>query len=148
MTALVFLHLTAALLPAFERLYPENYRYFSRAGWSASTYVYNMLVYGRMHEDGELEIEHINDTSKPGRIVGQSIFILGVSKFRKGPSSNQCYEFRSGILIPGTMDFNGQFTPEIGGKIIPFSEYRYTPLERPIWNLPGYFSYIGPGPRK
>ena len=49
------------------------------------------------------------------------------------------YEFRSDRLIPGQLDENGRFLPEIGGKIIEFKEYRYSPSARKIYNLPGRF---------
>jgi hypothetical protein len=49
------------------------------------------------------------------------------------------YELRSGRLVPGTFDDEGMFVPEIGGKVINFAEYRYTPTAPKIWNLPGHF---------
>ena len=51
----------------------------------------------------------------------------------------QVYEFRSGVLIPGTILLDGNFVPEVGGNIIRFSDYKYSPDARLIWNLPGWF---------
>jgi hypothetical protein len=55
------------------------------------------------------------------------------------PAPTKAYEFRSGVLIPGEMQKDGRFVPEVGGKIIPFKDYTYTPTAPPIWNLPGVF---------
>ncbi len=49
------------------------------------------------------------------------------------------YEFRSGVLIPGTMNATGRFVPQVGGRIIRFADFVYTPRAPEIWNLPGYF---------
>jgi hypothetical protein len=49
------------------------------------------------------------------------------------------YEFRSGRLIPGDIDDDGNFIPTVGGKIIDFKDYRYGPKAPKIYNLPGKF---------
>ena len=49
------------------------------------------------------------------------------------------YELRSGMLIPGTIETSDLFVPEEDGKIIKFSNYKYGPDARHIWNLPGRF---------
>lgn len=49
------------------------------------------------------------------------------------------YEYRSGRLVKGVIDPNGNFVPEPGSKVIAFADYRYTPGGLPIWNLPGRF---------
>jgi hypothetical protein len=49
------------------------------------------------------------------------------------------YEFRSGVLAPGEIREGGNFAPEVGGKIVAFADYTYTPDATPIWNLPGGF---------
>ena len=51
----------------------------------------------------------------------------------------RAYEYRSGRLIPGSIDEDGNFIPKLGGKIISFKEYRYGPNAPRIWNLPGRF---------
>ena len=53
--------------------------------------------------------------------------------------AKKVYEFRSGVLIPGEIQPDGRFVPEVGGKIIPFKDYEYSPTATPIWNLPGVF---------
>jgi hypothetical protein len=49
------------------------------------------------------------------------------------------YEFRSGRLIPGDIDDKGRFIPTVGGRIIDFKDYHYSPKAPRIYNLPGYF---------
>lgn len=56
-----------------------------------------------------------------------------------GPNSKKVFEFRSGMLIPGEIRKEGNFVPEAGGKMIEFKDYKYSPSEIPIWNLPGRF---------
>jgi hypothetical protein len=56
------------------------------------------------------------------------------------------YEFRSGKLIPGTIQAWGKFLPEEGGEIIRCSDYRYRPFAPQIWNLPGRFEPVKPMP--
>jgi len=51
----------------------------------------------------------------------------------------QVYEFRARRLIKGALAPEGEFTPEIGSKVISFNDYQYSPSALPIWNLPGYF---------
>ena len=46
----------------------------------------------------------------------------GINSPQKG-----VYEFRSGRLIPGDIDDDGNFIPTIGGRIIDFKDYRYSP---------------------
>lgn len=49
------------------------------------------------------------------------------------------YELRSGALIPMIFDLKHGLIPEVGGKIIAFQDYRYSPISRRIYNLPGAF---------
>jgi hypothetical protein len=49
------------------------------------------------------------------------------------------YEYRSGRLIKGDLDDNGNFVPELGSKIIDFKDYQYSPKSPVIYNLPGEF---------
>ena len=39
----------------------------------------------------------------------------------------------------------GRFVPDKGGTTIPFTDYKFGPWARPIWNLPGYFRPAKPG---
>ncbi|MBL8825223.1 MAG: hypothetical protein JNJ77_21730 [Planctomycetia bacterium] len=69
---------------------------------------------------------------------------------RMGPSNlierkhtkEKVYENRSGILVPMVFDEYRGLIPEVGGKIIDFKDYRYSPEARRIYNLPGRFVRI------
>lgn len=56
-----------------------------------------------------------------------------------GGPKRKAFEFRSGVLIPGEIQDDGRFVPEVGGKIIKFADYTYSLTAPRIWNLPGYF---------
>jgi hypothetical protein len=49
------------------------------------------------------------------------------------------YEYRSGRLIKGEIDPNGDFIPEKGAKVLDFKDYHYRKDGPRIWNLPGRF---------
>jgi len=49
------------------------------------------------------------------------------------------YEFRSRRLVPGDLDDSGNFIPTVGGRIIDFKDYHYSPKAPKIYNLPGKF---------
>lgn len=51
----------------------------------------------------------------------------------------QVYEYRSDYLIPMVFDSKYGLIPEVGGKIIEFKDYQYSPTARRIYNLPGRF---------
>lgn len=65
-----------------------------------------------------------------------------------GVVGKDVYEYRSGALIRGELTNDGDFIPEIGAKVIAFYDYRFSPQERPIWNLPGYFKRRGDATNK
>lgn len=56
----------------------------------------------------------------------------------------KAYELRHGTLIPGELRKNGPFVPEVGGTVIKFADYRYSPEGPQIWNLPGRFVPVEP----
>ncbi len=53
--------------------------------------------------------------------------------------TEQVYEYRSGVLVKGTMDEKGNFIPEIGSAMLLFKDYRYGKGALRIYNLPGKF---------
>lgn len=55
------------------------------------------------------------------------------------PPGTSVYEFRSGVLIPGTFDDNGYFGPDVKGKLLKFADYEFSADAPKIWNLPGLF---------
>ncbi|HQR05888.1 MAG TPA: hypothetical protein PLN21_03645 [Gemmatales bacterium] len=71
--------------------------------------------------------------SKFGRIGGPSALIEA-----KTPNE-KVYEYRTGILVPMYINDKNKLIPEVGGKIIDFKDYNYSPTARRIYNLPGRF---------
>src|SRR5438132_1206757 len=55
------------------------------------------------------------------------------------PGWEHVYEYRSGRLILGELDREGNFVPDVGSKVINFKDYRYRPDGIQIYNLPGRF---------
>jgi hypothetical protein len=55
------------------------------------------------------------------------------------PAQKGVYEFRSGRLIPGDLDEDGNFIPTLGSRVIDFNDYHYSPKAPKIYNLPGKF---------
>jgi hypothetical protein len=56
------------------------------------------------------------------------------------------YEYRSGRLIEGLIDDDGNFVPAVDSKVIDFKSYRYGKKAIPIYNLPG--SFVKKGEKK
>lgn len=57
--------------------------------------------------------------------------------------ARRVYEYRSGRLVRGELDAEGNFVPEIGSQVVRFQDYRPArPDSLEIWNLPGYFKKV------
>jgi hypothetical protein len=56
-----------------------------------------------------------------------------------GGQPRRAYEYRSGMLIRGLLDKEGNFVPDEGSTVIPFRDYKYDSDGPKVWNLPGYF---------
>ncbi len=99
----------------------------------------NGIIIGTLDADGEfhqtMKIE--SENPKVPFIVYNGPSFDGLNRSFVTP--RKVYELRSGMLIPGTMGPSGLFVPEEDGKIIKFSNYKYGPDARHIWNLPGRF---------
>jgi hypothetical protein len=66
--------------------------------------------------------------------------IGGPSNLVEAKTPNEkVYEYRTGILVPMTINDKNKLIPEVGGKIIDFKDYHYSPNARHIYNLPGRF---------
>ena len=93
---------------------------------------------GKLNKDGDFVADFM---WKKGQ--GKSLTpteTLNSAVFTSNPQ--KAYEFRSGMLIPGKIERDGRFVPEVGGKIVAFKDYEYdpnSPTTIPIWNLPGVF---------
>jgi len=58
----------------------------------------------------------------------------------RGPGREHVFEFRSGRLIKGELDKEGNFIPDLGSKVLDFKDYQYEKKDPIyIYNLPGYF---------
>ncbi len=55
------------------------------------------------------------------------------------PGKIPVYEYRSGRLVKGELDKEGNFIPDLGSKVIDFKDYRYSKEAPIIYNLPGRF---------
>jgi len=95
------------------------------------------LVIGKLDRGG-------NFTADPrwqGLTVGQPLSRVPpfqVLNFRR-PGWIHVYEYRSGRLVKGELDDQGNFVPDLGSKVIDFKDYRYRSDGIMIYNLPGRF---------
>jgi hypothetical protein len=53
--------------------------------------------------------------------------------------SGKAYEYRSGRLVLGELDEEGNFIPKLYSKVIDFKDYRFSETATRIYNLPGKF---------
>jgi hypothetical protein len=61
------------------------------------------------------------------------------ANFPRGGQEEQVYEFRSGRLIKGTLNKQGDFVPDAHAKVTSFGDYYYHSKAIRIYNLPGKF---------
>jgi hypothetical protein len=95
--------------------------------------VANATFYGTLNEHGEF-VPDAQHYIVQGKLAPQQIGELLIREDDEG----DVYEFRSGRLIPGKLK-DGYFRPEVGKKVIPFEDYRYSEKGIQIYNLPGKF---------
>src|SRR5262249_51079484 len=111
------------------------------------------IVFGQIDEDGTFTIDHkyrpvpvpghrpstIPSAAKTGREKLWGDESPGryevINKPRR--ANELVYEYRVGNLIKGTLDIEGNFIPELGSEVIPFTDYRYDGEALRIYNLPG-----------
>lgn len=105
-----------------------------RGGWH---------LIGKLDRDGEFVPEHRVRQGQPWTSAPAHGLLNGPR-----PEPTKAYEFRHGALVPGELRKDGAFVPEVGGKIIAFADYTYTPEAPPIWNLPGWFEPVKPAEKK
>ncbi len=55
------------------------------------------------------------------------------------PGRIHVYEYRSGRLIKGELDEEGNFVPDLGSQVIDLKDYHYSDNAPRIYNLPGRF---------
>jgi hypothetical protein len=90
---------------------------------------------GKLDKDGDFVHEHQFNKGDPRNLPFPPPRVINFP----GLKPKKVYEFRSKILVPGELQPDGRFLPEVGGKVIPFKDYEYTPTAPRIWNLPGCF---------
>lgn len=86
-----------------------------------------------------------------GRLKGKvtdAIPLRGDIIAKGARKSVPAYEYRSGRLIKGVIDVEGNFVPDLDSKVIDFKDYKYTPDGPRIWNLPGRFEKKGAADKK
>lgn len=121
-----------------------QYRYVENTGRWVGVFRGEWLLIGKLDKDGEFVHEYRAGRDEPlfGGLPGFVLLNGGGTKSRKA------FEFRHGTLTPGELRKDGAFVPEVGGKIIAFADYTYTPDAPRIWNLPGGFVPVEPPAKK
>lgn len=114
----------------------DAYRYDASFRSTVSYKVGNLPYLGMFNEHGEF-IPDLRTLPREDDwdVTGNGPMPLE-SRFR---DKELLYELRHGVLVPVIYYTNRRFVPEVGGKIILFAQYKYTPFARRIYNLPGRF---------
>ena len=101
-----------------------------------------MLIRGETESIGKLDSAGNFIPHKPWYqfTKGQPLSMVPVTTLLNAPDQKGVYEFRSGRLIPGDIDEKSNFVPTLGGRIVDFKDYRYSPSAPKIYNLPGKFA--------
>jgi hypothetical protein len=106
--------------------------------------LYYVLVRGDTEIFGHLDAagNFIADRKWPPYRRGQPLTSIPPSTLLNLPTKlphEPVYEYRSGRLVPGNLDDDGNFLPDLGAKVTDFQDYRPVPGARRIYNLPGRF---------
>lgn len=119
----------------------DEYEYKRDLVWCHDRIGIGIVVDGFLNENGDWQPD-INDL-----IRSINDYRADISRhFRKLPyvmksmyPNEKVYEYRSGILIPMIFHERLGLMPEVGGKMVEFKDYEYSPAARRIYNLPGFF---------
>jgi hypothetical protein len=111
------------------------------------------VVRGKLDKEGTFIPDSL-PAQKPSVLTGYPVYpalnLVAINDRRRhpneigtpldqAPQSEEVYEYRSGVLIPGQLLVGGYFRPHPGAKIIPFAEYVPGLGANRIYNLPGEF---------
>ncbi|HEY1381904.1 MAG TPA: hypothetical protein VGF55_34205 [Gemmataceae bacterium] len=101
------------------------------------------IVIGKLDAQGDFHESERDDLRWTGPVVSQPDGSVWVQGHLIRPYSNitvrgPAFEYRSETLVRGTMD-TGVFVADPKAPTIRFQDYKYSPKEPRIWNLPGYF---------
>ncbi len=113
---------------------PDDYVFVPDTDWWVEICHDQTTSIGKLDAAGNFLPTEIN---KP-RCHRRSAETRSIKRLNPKPEKN-VYEFRSGRLIKGELNWNGYFIPEIGSKVLDFKDYHYRPDGPRIWNLPGRF---------
>jgi hypothetical protein len=130
MTPLIFLFL------AMNRSNTASYEYLQDTSRTIGLERGGMILEGKLDAAGNFIQNPKAQILKAG--MGGTGGILEIINVRR-PGREHIYEFRSGRLIQGELDKEGNFIPDLGGKVIDFKDYQYKKDPLYIYNLPGYF---------
>lgn len=86
--------------------------------------------------------KHHAETTEPSGKFGYKDLsgrpnLINLRRGAGGPPNEIIYEYRSGLLIPGSLDGYGNFVPKNKGEIIDFKDYKRVQGGPDIWNFPG-----------
>jgi hypothetical protein len=103
------------------------------------------LIHGQEFRIGRLDKSGNFSPDERWPVFRTDAMLSGIPQFRfiNGPATaptEKVYEYRSGRLVIGSLDMAGNFTPQLGSKIISFEDHlaHYEPGKSPrIYNLPG-----------
>ncbi len=145
MTNMILTAFTVAALAASGKP-PFDYRFVPNTERLVGIYRNKSLLIGRLDADGEFhQTQRLEPFVGPGLEELELIVYSGPGYEHLNSGSTtprKVYEFRSGMLIPGTIQEQGNFVPEEGGKIVSFKTYQYSASVTPIWNLPGRYNIV------
>jgi hypothetical protein len=134
--------LSAAIVPSLAQDYDSTLRFRYKEDLSRSICLFRdgKYSYGELDSAGNFVAQ-----GPPGPRhafeTGPLRHTVGIPRDAKGdPTEKEAiYEYRSGLLIPGTLMKSGNFVPTEGAKVIPFKDFRFSPTSTRVYNLPGVF---------
>jgi hypothetical protein len=132
-TAILLTGLLAFAAPSLEaeeyEFVPDTNRYVKVKHGTSDFFI------GKLDAEGNFIPDRKYAHLKPGGMLSS----VPPMTLINAPAQKGVYEYRSGRLIPGEIDDDGNFIPIAGEKVIDFKEYRYEPKGPRIYNLPGKF---------
>ena len=128
--------LLLACLPLLRGDNPDQYEYVKDTDRYVGLVYKGGVSVGRLDGNGNFlpEPSMINLTGFKSGLPQYTLLVRGLQRGRP------LYEYRSGRLIRGVLDKDGNFIPELGSTVIGFEDYlkAYQPDKSlKIYNLPG-----------
>jgi hypothetical protein len=107
----------------------------------------DLTPYYALVRDGKFVLGHLDAAGNFIPVAGMAP--LKVGQAFSGPAYTELnvarnrnepvFEYRSGRLVKGVLDREGNFVPDAGSTVLDFKDYRYAPDAVRIYNLPGRF---------